>query len=95
MALQVTYTDPASRLVMAGAYAQIQYLHIDAVALTLDLAIAIYVSAAAKAAGGSPLLVYHAWPPFSAIMNGPVDIPVASYAYVKTLGIFSGATDVA
>lgn len=95
MALQVSFADPSTKLVVPTAYALIQSITIDAIAQTIDVAIAVYATAAARTAGGTPLLIYHAWPPFASIMSGPVNIPVAAYTYVKSLAIFSGAVDVA
>ena len=94
MALQASYTDPASKIVLPTAYVRILSIHIDAVEQTIDVTLGIYSTSAARQAGGTPLMMYHAWPPFSAIMSGPIDIPVASYTYVKTLPIFVGAVDV-
>lgn len=95
MALQVSYTDPATKLVVPTAYVRILSITIDAITQTVDVSLGIYATAAARTAGGTPLMNYHAWPPFSAIMNGPIDIPVAAYNYVKALPVFSGASDVA
>lgn len=94
MALQASYTDPQSKVTLPTAYVRILAIVIDAVATTIEVRLGIYATAAARTIGGTPLLSYSAWPPFSAIMNGPVDIPVASYAYVKTLPVFTGAVDV-
>jgi hypothetical protein len=95
MALQVNYVDPVSKITLPTAYCRILTILIDAVAQTIDVQIGIYATAAARTAGGTPLMTYHAFPPFNAIMSGPIDIPVASYNYVKTLSIFTGAVDVA
>lgn len=95
MALQASYTDPASKITLPTAYVRILSITIDAVSTTIDVSLGIYATAAARTAGGTPLINYHAWPPFAAIMSGPIDIPVASYNYVKTLPIFAGAVDVA
>lgn len=94
MALQASYTDPASKMNLPTAYVRILGIYIDAVATTIEVRLGIYATAAARAIGGVPILSYSAWPPFSAIMNGPVDIPVSAYGYVKTLPIFAGAVDV-
>lgn len=95
MAIQVAYTDGATKISVPTAYVRILSINIDAVAQTITVTLGIYASASARQAGGTPLVMYWAWPPFSSIMNGPVDIPVAAYNYVKTLPVFAGAVDVA
>jgi len=95
MAIQVAYTDPGTNAVLPTAYVKVLGILIDALALTIEVRLGIYATAAARTAGGAPLLRYSAWPPFSAITGGPIDIVVASYNYVKTLPIFAGAVDVA
>lgn len=94
MALQINWTDPSSRVVATTAYARILTVYIDALALTVDITVGFYITQAARAAGANPLAVSHLNPPFNALMNGPVDIPVAVYNYLKTLALFSGAIDV-
>jgi len=94
MALQFNYTDPATLVVAPTCYARLLSLHIDALTQTIDVAVGLYLDAAARTAGGTPLAIYHAWPPFAAIMGGPVNIPVAAYNFVKTQPGFTSATDV-
>lgn len=95
MAIQVAYTDGTTKLALPTAYCKILSITIDAVDLTIDVAIGIYANAAARTAGGQPLIVLHGWPPFNALMNGPIDVPASAYNYVKTLPMFAGAVDVA
>lgn len=94
MAIQVAYQDPGSRLNLPVAYVRVLAIHIDALAATIEVKLGIYPDAASRAAGGTPLLTYSGWPPFSAITGGPIDIVAASYGFVKTLPVFAGAIDV-
>lgn len=94
MALQLNYSDPDTKVVAPAAYARILSLHIAAVEQTIDVVIGLYVDAAARQAGGTPLAIFHGWPPFAAVMNGPVTIQAAVYQFAKTLPLFAAATDV-
>lgn len=96
MALQINFTDPATRVVAATAYARILYMNIDALASLVDIAVGLYVTQAARAAGGTPLVTLHFWPPIAAVASAPipVDLQTSVYTYLHTQPVFSGATDV-
>lgn len=96
MALQISYTDPATRVAAPTAYARILYMNIDALGGLVDVAVGFYVSAAARTAGGTPLVTMHFWPPIAQVATVPipVDIQTSLYAYLKTQPVFAGALDV-
>jgi hypothetical protein len=96
MALQISFTDPATKVVAPTAYARLLYINIDAVAALVDVAVGFYVTQAARAAGGVPLVTMHFWPPIAAVASAviPVDIQTSLYTFLHTQAIFSGATDV-
>jgi hypothetical protein len=96
VALQINYTDPATKVVATTAYARILYMNIDALGGLVDVAVGFYVTAAARAAGGTPLLTMHFWPPINQVATVaiPVDIQTSLYTYLKTQPVFAGALDV-
>jgi NAD-dependent oxidoreductase involved in siderophore biosynthesis len=96
VALQISYTDPATKVAATTCYAKILYINIDAVANLVDIAVGLYVTAAAKAAGGTPLATMHFWPPINQVATVPipVDIQTSLYTYLKTQATFTGALDV-
>lgn len=96
MALQISYTDPATRAVLPACYGRIHYMNIDALGGTVDVAVGLYINKAARDAGGTPLVVWHGWPPIAQVASVPIPVDLQSslYSWLKTQGIFVGATDV-
>jgi hypothetical protein len=96
VALQINFTDPATRVVAPTAYARILYMHIDIGNALVDVGVGFYVDQPARAAGGDPMTTMHFWPPINAVANAaiPVNIQTSLYGYLKTQVVFAGAADV-
>jgi hypothetical protein len=96
LALQINFTDPTTKIVAPACYARILYMNIDALGSLVDIAVGLYFNAAARTAGGTPLVMMHFWPPIAQVATVPipVDIQTSLYTYLKAQAFFSGAVDV-
>jgi hypothetical protein len=94
MALQISYTDVSTKLVLPAAYVKIHSMLIDAVGLQAVINMGVYVNAAAKVAGGAPMYILPFNPPFAPLIAGPIDLQAAIYTWLKTQPLFAGALDV-
>lgn len=95
IALQVVWTDPTTQVTASAAYARVVYIHVDADAMTIDLAVGLYATALARnTLGAPPFTIYHAWPPYLEFLGTPVDVRSAAYAYLQTLPEFAQSADV-
>lgn len=71
------------------------YIHVDADAQTIDLAVGLYATALARnTLGAPPFTIYHAWPSYAEFLGTPVDVRAAAYAFLKTLSPFAQSADV-
>jgi hypothetical protein len=94
MALQFNYNDPSTLIVAPTCYAKILSILIDVIPQIIDVRVGLFYMKAASDGGQRPFAEYHGYPPFAVIMGGPINIPVASYNYMKTLPLFALAVDV-
>jgi hypothetical protein len=89
----LAWTNQRTSVTLPAAYARLVGINVDVIAQTVDLSVGIYADEAARVKGAAPDDVYHAWPDFAAMLGLPVDVRAASYAMLKTLPAFAGATD--